>query len=264
LVLDGGKETKGPDRFHPLVTYLRHVGVAKVEGALLTHPDEDHVGGLCNLLGACPVGRVFESGRNRSESSIYQKFEERVAALKVERKEVEGADTLSGFEPLKLEVLHPSPQFHPRFHPDNNLSIATLVSYGGVRSLFPGDLERDGLQRLFKDHPELARLDWLMAPHHGRRSGEPGLCAQDFEPRFTVLSDWRDYPDDHPLFENSQPEARVFSTALEGAVEVEVEKKGQGRWRTFREGKWHGFFSQGTYKGSQATKDVTLTPALSP
>lgn len=241
LVLDGGKETKGPDRFHPLVTYLRHVGVGKVEGVLLTHPDEDHVGGLYNLLGACPVARVYESGRNWSKSSIYRLFEARTRALGIPREEVDGGGSIPGFEPLDLEVLHPSLDFHPRIHADNNLSVVTLATFGGVRSLFPGDLEKEGLLRLINEHPGLTRLDWLMAPHHGRRSGEPGLCAQDLQPHFTVLSDWRDYPDDHVLFKKARAGALVLSTAVEGAVEVEIEGSGEGRWRTFREGKWHGF-----------------------
>jgi competence protein ComEC len=241
LVLDGGKENKGADRFHTLVTYLRHEGIGKVEGALLTHPDEDHVGGLCNLLGACPVGRVYESERNPADSVIYRRFEERVRASGAAHEWVKGGDSLDVLGALPIAVLHPSDSFHPRMHPDNNLSVATFLTYGGMRFLFPGDLEKEGLLRLINENPRLTGLDWLMAPHHGRRSGEPDLCAKALGPRFTVLSDGRDHPDDHGTFGQARPGAEVLSTALDGAVEVEVEKDGRGRWRTFREGKWHRF-----------------------
>ncbi|HVZ79240.1 MAG TPA: ComEC/Rec2 family competence protein [bacterium] len=241
LVLDGGKENKGADRFSPLVTYLRHEGLDRVDGALLTHPDEDHVGGLYNLLGACRVGEVFESGRNPAPSFIYRRFEGRIKELGIPKREVEAGDPLEGLEPMDLELLHPPREFHPHLHAVNNLSLATLLTFRGVRFLFPGDLEKEGLLRLFNGNPGLAGLDWLMAPHHGRRSGEPGLCAKDLTPRFTVLSDWRDYADDHVLFGRARPGARVFSTALDGAIEVEVGEGGKGRWRTFEEGKWHSF-----------------------
>jgi competence protein ComEC len=241
MVLDGGKENKGADRFNPLVTYLRHEGIGKVDGILLTHPDEDHVGGFYNLLGACPVAKVYESERNTSNSFIYRRFEERIAASGAAHEWVRGGDVIPALGSVPMTVLHPRDDFHPRFHTDNNLSVASLSGYGGVRFLFPGDLEKDGLLRLFNENPALTGLDWLMAPHHGRRSGEPGLCARNLTPRFIVLSDWRDYPDDHGLFERARPGARVLSTAEDGAIEVEVAADGRGRWRTFEEGKWNLF-----------------------
>lgn len=116
-----------------------------------------------------------------------------------------------------------------------------MVSFGGFHLILPGDLEKDGLMKLFKDNRPFPKVDWLMAPHHGRESGEPALCARGFKPRFVVLSDWRDYPDDHLVYQSMVPGAVVLSTAAEGCIEVEISPKGVGRYRTFLDDQWKPF-----------------------
>lgn len=251
LVMDGGKETHGPDRYNLLVSYLRHVGVQRVEGALNTHPDEDHVGGLVNLLGAYPVGLVYEGAQAQSDSAIYRKFQDSILQHHLSLQLLKEGDGLPDIEPAQVVVLHPPVNFKPRLHADNNLSLVSLVSFGGVNLMMPGDLEKDGLLKLLKDNRPFPKLDWLMAPHHGRLSGEPLLCAKGFQPRFVVLSDWRDYPDDHADFQSVVPDAVVLSTAEEGAIEVEIWPDGRGRYRTWRNPEWKSFSQQSAADGGQ-------------
>ncbi|SRR5579871_1617144 len=251
LVMDGGKETHGPDRYNLLVSYLRHAGIQKVDGVLNTHPDEDHVGGLVNLLGAYAVGRVYVGAQAQSDSAIYRKFQDSLLQHHLPLQQLKEGDGIHDLEPARVAVLHPPAGFKPRIHADNNSSLASLVSFGGINVLVPGDLEKEGLLKLLKDNRPFPHLDWLMAPHHGRLSGEPLLCAKGFKPRFVVLSDWRDYPDDHADFQSVVPDAVVISTAEEGAVEVEIWPEGQGRYRTWKDPEWKNFSSQSAARGSQ-------------
>lgn len=241
LVVDGGRETHGPDRYNLVVSYLRHEGVRKVEGVLDTHPDEDHVGGLVNLLWAYPVGTAYEGTQAQADTLIYKRFKQTIQERGVRLQVLREGDSLKELDPAQVTVLHPSDSYTPSLKADNNRSLVSLVSYGGVHLILPGDLEKDGLLRLFRDNRPFPRTDWLMAPHHGRRSGESLLCAKNFKPRFVVLSDWRDYPEDHAAFQSQVPGAVVLSTAEVGAIEVEIGSNGQGRYRTFREQKWKSF-----------------------
>jgi competence protein ComEC len=251
FVLDGGKNSHGPDRYNLVVAYLRHIGIQKVEGVLNTHPDQDHVGGLVNLLSACPVADAYEGCRASSKSEIYREFKETLQRRMVRLIPLKEGDRIQDLGPIQISVIHPPDGFAPRKNADNNLSLVTLVSYAGCNLVFPGDLEKDGILKLLKDNRPFPRVDWLMAPHHGRASGEPLLCARGLKPRFVVLSDWRDYPEDHDDFRSAVPEAVVLSTAQEGAIEMEIYSDGHGRYRTFRHSEWKYFSRQSTVGSPQ-------------
>ncbi len=212
-----------------------------MEGVLDTHPDEDHVGGLVNLLSDYPVERAYEGTQAQSDSFIYQEFKEVIGKRGVKLVPLKEGDQLGDLSPAQLTVLHPPDRYAPRLHADNNRSLVSMVSFEGFNLILPGDLERDGLLKLLKDNQPFPKVDWLMAPHHGRKSGEPALCARGFKPRFVVLSDWRDYPDDHLVFQSMVPDSVILSTAQEGSIELELNPNGMGRYRTFLEGQWKPF-----------------------
>ncbi len=241
LIVDGGKETIGPDRYLPLVSYLRFLGTREVDSALDTHPDEDHVGGLVNLVSAFPVRRAYEGAGAKASTDIYQAFHAELSLRGVPLYFLKQGDSLPEMAPAEARVLHPPLNFKPP-QADNNRSVVTELCYpagpSGVSVLLPGDLEKDGLLKLLADNRPFPRIDWLMAPHHGRASGEPALCARRLKPRFVVFSDQVDYPASRALYEKNDPGVRVFSTAREGAVELEIFSDGQSRYRTRRNPQW--------------------------
>src|SRR5581483_110471 len=135
LIADGGKETRGPDRYNPVVAYLRHEGIQKVDGLLNTHPDEDHVGGLVNVLSAYPVGHVYEGTRPESDSHIYAAFKEGIREKKTALDPLAQGDRVQDLGPAAVEVLHPPNGYRPKIHADNNRSLASLVAFGGFHLL---------------------------------------------------------------------------------------------------------------------------------
>ncbi len=136
LVFDGGRESRGPDRYHPLVAYLRHLGIRKVDAVFNTHPDEDHVGGLSQLAGALPIGKVFEGNGARSSSAIYARFEGMIKEKRISREELKMGDIQVESDQTRVLTLHPSLFFHPHRHGDNNRSMVSEVTfpYGGGTS----------------------------------------------------------------------------------------------------------------------------------
>jgi competence protein ComEC len=247
-LFDGGKPTRGFDRYSPPVSYLRHLGIRKVEFILNTHPDADHLGGLKNMVSALPAGsiaRAYEGWDAQSTSELFRIYLGQIQTKGISLVAVKEGDSLDDLPPVNLSVIHPPVSFRPRHNRENNRSLAVRLCFStssGVFSLIlPGDLEEEGIRELLANHRPFPKVDWLLAPHHGRLSGEQALCAGGIKPRFVVLSDWRDYADDHDLYRQGDPEAIVLSTAREGAVEVEVTRDGEGRYRTFLQNQWKPF-----------------------
>ncbi len=246
LVVDGGMETRGADRYSLVVSYLRHLGVQGIDGVLDTCPDGDHAGGLVNVMGAYPVAAAYEGDQVRSDNLVYQQFKEIIEERSVRLEPLRQGDRLGEMEPAQVTLLHPPDDYVPRRHKDNNRSLVLGVSFGGFNLVLPGDLEKEGILRLLRDNRPFPKTDWFMAPRHGRFSGEPLLCARALKPRYVVLSDWRDYPDDRSDFQSAVPGAVVLSTAVEGAIEVELWPDGRGRYRTWRNKDWKAFSRRST------------------
>ena len=60
IVIDAGPEKYAKQT----VRYLKSCGVKKVDLLVATHPHEDHIGGMKELLSAFPVGKIWDSGYN--------------------------------------------------------------------------------------------------------------------------------------------------------------------------------------------------------
>lgn len=239
FLVDGGKDSKGPDRYQTVVAYLRHEGVERVDGMLNTHPDADHVGGLLNVLRAYPVSIAYEGPLAHSDSRVYQLYEETLKQKGTKDLFVNQGDQLPGLTPARWTILHPALAYRPRLHEDNNRSVVSLITFGGLKMVLPGDLEKPGILEFLKKNPGLAPVDWLMAPHHGRASGQPALCEKGLDPSYVVLSDYKDYPETRDQYQAGG--AIVLSTALDGAIEVEMNGDGRGRYRTYQDKAWENF-----------------------
>jgi hypothetical protein len=184
---------------------------------------------------------AFQGAKAQADSEIYKAFKSVLERKKVPLLSLKKGDKISGFGDAGLSILHPPEDYTPLLHADNNRSLVTGVSYGKFFMVLPGDLEKDGLQRLLENRGSFPKAVWLMAPHHGRASGEPSLCEEGFRPRFIVFSDWKDYPDSRRDYESPPNGGSVLATSEVGAIELEVGLSGKGRYRCFREGVWHKF-----------------------
>ena len=102
LLIDGGPPEMGPR----LEEYLRAQNITRLDLLILTHPHDDHIGGLIAVLEDLPVKKAIDNGENDS-SLIYKRFR----AL-MERQNISYSPAYAGQEidldpALKITVLWP-------------------------------------------------------------------------------------------------------------------------------------------------------------
>ena len=204
LVLDTGEEDDGPE----LIVALQKAGCTRVDALILTHFDQDHIGGADQLLEAIPVGTVYLPDYEGEGSD----WNELVAALARSDCRI-----LRLQEPAVLRLGDASVEIDPpgdyavpagASDYDNEFSLIVTVRHGQKRLVFTGDAEKARLREYLAAKP--ASCDFLKLPHHGIYNTELGPLLQALRPQYGVICSSRKHP----------AEDRVLETAARMGVKV--------------------------------------------
>ena len=123
----------------------------------------------------------------------------------------------------------------------NDTSIVVMLLYAGVLFVCPGDIEPLGWRELWRRHAasyraliDDASCRFLVAPHHGRKSGYCRDMMEAIQPHATFISDVWGASETHPAFRNDPLGGRspsgdtdqYYTTKRAGRVQVVVSATG--------------------------------------
>jgi len=212
--------------------------IRTVDTVVLTHPDYDHFGGLAYVVerfgpteiwtnGSLGRGQLFEEYRRRSENSP--------ARAVVVRRGFERS-----FAGVVVRALHPPVG---QAGPTNDASVVLQLSYGPMRALLTGDVERVG-EALIARHAIDPRSAILKVPHHGSRTSSSDLLLDAVRPSIAIASSgFRNrygMPHRTVVDRYRRRGVELLRTDVDGAVEIRVAPSGVAeltwgrRWRRQR------------------------------
>ena len=149
--------------------YLRHRGLSRIDALVVSHGDDDHIGGARSLLAAFPVGQILTSVPQRLAGAVTP------TACRVGQSwqwDGVGFDLLGPITPTEK---------------DNDNSCVLRVSGAGGSVLLTGDVEAGAEHELVAMHGEDLKSDVLIVPHHGSRtSSTPGFLDW-VQPRLALI-----------------------------------------------------------------------------
>ena len=190
LLIDGGGDLypwqprtrdAGVER---VVPYLRHRQVERLDYVILSHPHDDHLGGLLAVLEEFEVGMVLDNGHDHP-SPTYERYLELLEEKEIPYHPVRAGDRVDLGDGITLTVLYPQALRPNLRSAQNNNSLLLRLQYGGVRMLFTGDLESAVLYDLARPQPRLAVPVVEDSPPRQSRYGTSFLCAVD--PAWAVI-----------------------------------------------------------------------------
>lgn len=192
-----------------VLRYLAARGIDRLDAVWISHPDDDHCGGLPAVLQTVPADAVVESPVGESISgmtALPQAVPLRRAA--VGERYAYGAMT--------FEVLGPLQDYAE----SNNDSTVFRLQYDGFSMLFCGDMEAQAERDLLEDGAAL-RADVLKVAHHGSDTSTSAALLEAVQPRYAVISSGEDrsmLPRNAVLQRLHTAGAEIFRTDTDGAV----------------------------------------------
>ncbi|MGA3602140.1 MBL fold metallo-hydrolase [Lysinibacillus agricola] len=215
MLVDGGVKGAGQQ----VVSYLKELGVNKLDVVVATHPDADHIGGLIPVLNSIQIGQFFDSGKVHTS----QTFEEMLTLI--DEKNIpynvpKTGDNIAFDDDLQVKVLNANEDATD----NNDASIVLKIAYGNVSFLLTGDagvaLEQEMLQSDVK-------ATVLKAGHHGSNTSSSAEFIQAVHPEVTILSYGEGNKYGHPhaeVVERLQAiGSKTYATAEAGTVIVSTD-----------------------------------------
>lgn len=212
MLVDGGVKGAGQQ----VVSYLRELGVSKLDIVVATHPDADHIGGLIPVLNSMTIEQFYDSGKVHTS----QTFEEML--MLIDEKNIPydvptPGDNIKFDEDVTVKVLNANEQASD----NNDASIVLKIVYGNVSFLLTGDagiaLEKEMMQ-----YDVSATV--LKAGHHGSNTSSSEDFIRAVKPEVTILSYGKDNKYGHPHAEVvdrlQEIGSKIYATADIGTITV--------------------------------------------
>ena len=192
--------------------HLLSSGITHLDGVIVTHYENDHVGGLPGLLTAVSVDTLYLPDVV-DETGVKDSFSKANATIHW----VSGLErlTLSG---IKLAML---PGEH--LTNDNERSMCVLFQVEEYDILITGDRSAAGERALIKAI-ELPQIDLLIAGHHGSASSTSLELLEVTNPETVVISvacgNFYGHPSDDVLYRLRLFGCQVLRTDIEGTIVI--------------------------------------------
>ncbi len=214
-----------------ILPHLRRLGVSSLDYVVLSHPDQDHVGGMPTLLDSLPVSAFVDSVQPGVTNQTYRRTLQQVQSKGIKavsaRRNQTQLDLGAG---ITVEVLGPEePLITTGDSPENANAVVLRLTYGSVSALLAADIEPETEERLVAHGGEM-RSQILKVAHHGSRESSTPRFLDAVRPEVALISAGAGNPYGHPHRELLQRLERrgvkIYRTDLHGTIEVSVDGSG--------------------------------------
>jgi competence protein ComEC len=197
-----------------------------IEIVILTHPHEDHIRGLMNVLDEFSVERVFVN-KVEYENKVYEDLLEEYKDIVIE---VAQGDRFK-YGDIEGEIIYPilrkkeknNLQDKDQDKNINNESVVTLLDIKGKRILLMGDAEHEVEYKLLKEAP-LENIYILKAGHHCSRTATSDMFLRAVNPEVVICSYGEGNKFGHPHYETIEKfqkhGVQYLETAREGDIVI--------------------------------------------
>ena len=211
MLIDAGNNEDGED----VVNFIKDKGITKLDYVVGTHPHEDHIGGLDDVINSdIEISNIYMPQIETTTKT----FEDVINAIQNKGLSITSPKEGDTFNVgnASLEVMTDS------ILDEDNLnlsSITLLMQYGNNKFLFMGDAEEENEET--KDWP---KVDLLKVGHHGSNTSSSDKFLNETKPTYSIImaGEGNSYglPTEETLNKLQNIGSTIYRTDLNGTIEV--------------------------------------------
>ena len=187
MLIDAGPTGSAPK----IAQMLQELGRNKIDYLVATHPDEDHIGGMADVISSTQIGTIYAPNKTNN-TATYRKFLTAIQNNNLQITLAEAGTIIDQTDSYKLEILWPKKDAN--FPDTNDYSIIIKLTVGNKTFLFTGDAPTSAILDSNPGH-----IDVLKLSHHGSRTGTTEQLVHKLSPTYAVVSYAVDNSYGHPM-----------------------------------------------------------------
>lgn len=218
-------DTGPPGSGQKIGAFLTEKGISRLDRLIISHPHQDHFGGVLSLPADLAIGEVNDNGVINNREMYFHPYQNwRTNYLYHPLKK----DDIWRCGDVVCTVLGPD-RAKGKTPIINDTSLILMIDIGPIKLLLPGDLEDTDRQEL-NARAEEFNVDIFKVPHHGAKVRHLGDWLKSISPELSVVSVGKNNligaPDRHTLEVIRQHSGRIWRTDLQGDLEIRIDGQG--------------------------------------
>lgn len=192
MLIDAGTNETGKN----VVDYIKSLGYTSINYIVGTHPHEDHIGGLDDVIKTFDIGSIYMpkvTADTKTFEDVLDAAESKNLMINTAKSGVSIMDT----EDLSVKFLAPTLDSYEN---TNDYSAVVKVVYGDTSYLFTGDAEEFSESLITDD----VNADVLKVGHHGSSTSTSTEFLKKVSPSSAVISCGKGNSYGHPHSETLQ------------------------------------------------------------
>ncbi|PWX50873.1 MBL fold metallo-hydrolase [Clostridium perfringens] len=215
MLIDAGTNAGAND----LVKDLKNRGIKTIDIAIATHPHEDHIGGMDEVLENFDV-KSFYAPKVAHTTKTYENMLKAVKNEGLKIKQIKEGTKIDLGKDTEVQVYSP---VKSQYEELNNYSPVMKISYGQNSFMFTGDAESLVEKEILNENKDL-KADVLKLGHHGSHSSTSEEFLKAVDPSIAIVSCAKDNKYGHPHKETmsnlKKAGITVYETFRDGDITI--------------------------------------------
>ncbi len=229
LLIDSGTTDSSED----VVNYLSNMGLTDIDYVIATHPHEDHIGGMSNIIQSFTIGEFIMPELTENMTPTTECYLNMLTALEEAAVQVSYSELGMEYEiseNCSFQIIAPIKDYELL----NDYSIVVKLTYGDTSYLFTGDIENSAEYDILKSD-YIIDSDVLKVAHHGSDTSSMEEFVSTVTPKISIISVGSENEYGHPMETVTErlatADSEIIRTDESGTVIIKSD--GVGVWAEF-------------------------------